>query len=128
LSTDSQELGKWGEELAAEFLVDQGYMIIARNVRTPYGELDLIAQFSPEHNPNDITTIFIEVKTRSSRSYGYPEESITASKREHLISAARHYLQEHPEFDRDWRLDVIAIERYRDKKPSIRHFENALQE
>jgi putative endonuclease len=128
LSTESQELGKWGEKLAAEFLADQGYSVIARNVRTPYGELDLIAQLSSEHNPNDITTIFVEVKTRSSRSYGYPEESITASKREHLISAARHYLQEHPELDRDWRLDVIAIERYRDKKPSIRHFENALHE
>ncbi|HUV28925.1 MAG TPA: YraN family protein, partial [Anaerolineales bacterium] len=69
-----------------------------------------------------------EVKTRSSQTFGFPEESITASKQNHLISAALHYLQEHPDLDQDWRVDVIAIERYRNRDPIIHHFENALHE
>jgi putative endonuclease len=128
LSNPAQELGKWGEKLAADFLIKLGYAIIARNVRTPYGEIDLIAQQPDESNLDGTTIVFVEVKTRSTQSYGFPEESITASKQEHLISAALHYLQGHPEFDQDWRIDVIAIERYENLDPIIHHFENALQE
>jgi len=128
LSNYSQELGKWGETLAADFLIKQGYSIIARNARTPYGELDLIAQQPEKTRSDEITIVFVEVKTRRSQSYGFPEESVTASKQEHLISAALHYLQEHPELDQDWRIDVIAIERYQNLDPIIHHFENALQE
>ena len=128
MSNPSQELGKWGETLAADFLIKQGYSIIARNARTPYGELDLIAQQPEKTRSDEITIVFVEVKTRRSQSYGFPEESITASKQEHLISAALHYLQEHPELDQDWRIDVIAIERYKNLDPIIHHFENALQE
>ena len=128
MSIPAKELGKWGEQLAADFLIKQGYSIIARNARTPYGELDLVAQQLSEHNLGEMTTVFVEVKTRSSQTFGYPEESITPSKQEHLISAALHYLQEHPELDQDWRIDVIAIERYKNLDPIIHHFENALQE
>lgn len=128
MSNPAQELGKWGEKLAADFLIKQGYAIIGRNVRTPYGEVDLVAQQPDESNPDGTTIVFVEVKTRRTQSYGFPEESITASKQEHLISAALHYLQEHPEFDQDWRIDVIAIERYENLDPIIHHFENALQE
>ena len=128
MSNYSQELGKWGETLAADFLIKQGYSIIARNARTPYGELDLIAQQPEKTRSDEITIVFVEVKTRRSQSYGFPEESVTASKQEHLISAALHYLQEHPELDQDWRIDVIAIERYQNLDPIIHHFENALQE
>jgi len=128
LSIPAKELGKWGEQLAADFLIKQGYSIIARNARTPYGELDLVAQQLSEHNLGEMTTVFVEVKTRSSQTFGYPEESITPSKQEHLISAALHYLQEHPKLDQDWRIDVIAIERYQNRDPIIHHFENALQE
>ena len=128
MSNPAQELGKWGEKLAADFLVKQGYTIVARNVRTPYGEVDLISQQPDKSNPDGMTIVFVEVKTRRTQSYGFPEESITTSKQEHLISAALHYLQEHPEFDQDWRIDVIAIERYENLDPIIHHFENAIHE
>ena len=128
MSNPAQELGKWGEKLAADFLVKQGYTIVARNVRSPYGEVDLIAQQPDKSNPDGMTIVFVEVKTRRTQSYGFPEESITTSKQEHLISAALHYLQEHPEFDQDWRIDVIAIERYENLDPIIHHFENAIHE
>ena len=128
MSVPPQELGRWGEKLAADFLIKQGYQIVARNVRTPYGELDLIALQFSKNDPDEMTTVFVEVKTRSSQTFGFPEESITASKQNHLISAALHYLQEHPNLDQDWRIDVIAIERYKNRDPVIHHFENALHE
>ena len=124
MNLPAQELGKWGEELAANFLIQQGFSIIARNVYTPYGELDLIAQ-----NPGDSThecIVFVEVKTRRSRRFGYPEEAVTSSKQEHLKSAALHYLQEHPELETVWRFDVIAIECSQNQEPIIHHFDNAL--
>ena len=115
-----QDLGRWGETIAAEFLIKRGYKIVARNARTPYGEIDLVARLGD-------ATVFVEVKTRASTSYGLPEEAITARKREHLIESSQAYLQEHPELDGDWRIDVIAVQRLGPtKEPSIEHFENAI--
>jgi len=128
LKIPAQELGRWGENLAADFLIKQGYTIIAKNVRTPYGELDLIAQQPVKSRPGESTIVFVEVKTRRSRTFGYPEESVTTSKQEHLISAALHYLQDNPDLESDWRVDVIAIECYKNQEPLIHHFENALRE
>jgi putative endonuclease len=131
LSQSRQELGRWGEARAADFLVDQGYSIIERNFRTPYGEIDLVAQKtlgpSAEYQEPQEILVFVEVKTRTSQSFGYPEEAVTPLKQEHLISAAQHYLQEHPHLDLDWRIDVISIERYPARAPIINHFENALR-
>lgn len=127
MSQNRQKLGRWGENCAAEYLSGLGYTVIDKNVRTPYGEIDLIAQAAPENSPDEITTVFVEVKTRSSQSFGYPEEAITARKRENLLSAVDHYLQENSDLMGDWRIDVIAIEQYSNKAPIISHFENAVQ-
>ena len=96
-------------------------------MRTPYGEIDLIAQQTSNTSKNETTTVFVEVKTRTTQSFGYPEEAITPRKRENLISAVQHYLQEHPDLEGYWRIDVIAIEQYPNRSPIINHFENALQ-
>ncbi len=131
MSQSRQELGRWGEALAADYLVDQGYTIVARNERTPYGEIDLVANKlsgpTEESHESQEVLVFVEVKTRTSQSFGYPEEAVTPRKQMNLISAAQHYLQEHPDLDLDWRIDVIAIERYPDRAPIIHHFENALR-
>ena len=113
-----QILGRWGEDLAAEFLSQRGIQILGRNVRTPYGELDLVARDAN-------VTIFVEVKTRSSRQFGNPEDAITPAKCRHLLAAASAYLQSHPDLDGDWRIDVIAIRRTR-LGPEIAYFENAV--
>lgn len=113
----NQRIGKWGEETATEYLVERGYEIIARNVRTPYGEIDIIVK------QGDIT-IFVEVKTRTSNKMGLPEESITPRKRQHMLAAAEHYTAEH-EMDH-WQIDVISIEGKPGSKPKITHFENAI--
>lgn len=130
MSQSRQLLGKWGEKLAGDYLQRQGYAILATNVRTPYGEIDLIVQqpamgtAGPECQD---VIVFVEVKTRSSQAFGYPEESVTARKQAHLLGAAQHYLQEHPEMRGAWRIDVIAIQRSREGKPPVvQHFENAV--
>lgn len=128
MNIPARELGKWGEKLAADFLIKQGYSILVQNARTPYGELDLVAKQTGTFKGDETTIVFIEVKTRRSQSFGYPEESVTTRKREHLISAALHFLQENPDLESDWRIDVIAIEHYKNREPIIRHFENAINE
>src|SRR5436190_4361834 len=105
-----QRIGKWGEETATEYLTQRGYEIIARNMRTPYGEIDIVAKQGD-------TFIFIEVKTRTSNSMGLPEESITPRKRQHMISAAEYYAAEH-EIDH-WQIDVVSIEGKLGSKPRI---------
>jgi putative endonuclease len=131
LTQSRKRLGQWGEAVAADFLIEKGYLIIARNERTPYGEIDLIAQQVSQSEISScepqLATVFVEVKTRTSTAFGYPEESITHRKQLNILSAAQYYLQEHPERDIDWRVDVIAIERFEDQPPIIHHFENAIQ-
>ena len=118
MTKTNQALGEWGEGKAAEYLEGIGYQILERNFRTPYGEIDLIAQINSE-------IIFVEVKTRSSRNFGYPEEAITAKKMQHMIESAESYMQEQEDQQKDWRIDVIAIEKPKDvSKPLIEHFEN----
>jgi putative endonuclease len=114
-----QSLGRWGEAQAAQFLQSRGYTLLDRNARTPYGELDLIALHAG-------TLVIIEVKTRSSRAFGLPEEAITPRKQAHLRAAGEHYLQTHPNLPADWRVDVIAIRRRLGQPPEIVHFENTL--
>jgi putative endonuclease len=114
-----RELGLWGENLAADYLSQLGYYIIDRNVYTQYGEIDLVVQHGD-------CIVFVEVKTRSSTAFGLPEEAVTVQKQIHLIDSAQAYLQLHPELSGDWRIDVIAIQRYQhDQEPEIIHFENA---
>ena len=119
-SNQRQSLGYQGESLAATFLEKKGYIILERNWRTPYGEIDLIVQ------RDDVIT-FVEVKTRASRSLGPPEISITARKEEHMRFAAEYYIQQHPKQINDWRIDVVTIQYHADNAPPlIDHFENAI--
>jgi putative endonuclease len=113
----NQRVGKWGEETAAEYLTQKGYEVIGQNVRTPYGEIDIVAKQGE-------TIIFVEVKTRTSNRMGLPEESVTARKREHMIACAEHYAAEH-EVD-IWQIDVISIEGKPGTEPIITYFENAI--
>ena len=117
MTNHNQRVGAWGEESAARYVLNRGYEIIARNVRTPYGEIDIVAMF-------DNIVIFIEVKTLTSSKNFYPEHNITARKQEHMLNAAQHYAMEN-EIDR-WQIDVIAVEGKPGEAPKITHFENAL--
>jgi len=113
----NQHIGKWGEQVAVEYLVSHGCEVVGQNVRTPYGEIDIVARQGD-------TTFFIEVKTRTSNKMGFPEESITTKKRDHMIACAEHYAAEH-EIDH-WQIDVISIEGNPGTEPVITYFENAI--
>ena len=122
--SNRQNLGRWGETLAATFLKENGYAILAQNVRTPFGEIDIIAR---QTKPGLDAIVFVEVKTRANASLGKPEISVGARKQAHLLAAVQYYMQQSPEPGLDWRVDVIAIEQFRTNiPPVITHFENAV--
>mgnify|MGYP001590829646 CR=1 FL=1 len=110
-------IGAWGEGIAADWMIERGYQVIARNVRTPYGEIDIVAQ------QGDMT-FFVEVKTLTSSAKNFPEANITPSKQQHMLNAAQHYADEH-EVDH-WQVDAIAVEGKPGTKPIITHFENVV--
>jgi len=117
---NKQDLGHWGEGKAAQYLIKKGIEIIAHNQRNSYGELDIIGKDGEQ-------IVFFEVKTRTSDSFGYGEDSITNQKQTHLVNSAEAYLQEHTELGEDWRIDLISIDGSpRSRKVTIRWFKNAI--
>ena len=113
---DHNELGKLGEEIAAQFLVHKGYHILDRNWVFKKGELDIVAQ----HNN---TLIIIEVKTRNSAFFGDPQEFVTPSKIKMLVKTANAYILEH-QLALEARFDIIAVLKNK-KTQHIEHIENA---
>lgn len=113
----NQKIGRWGEQLAADYLKQKGYIILRHNARTPYGEIDLVAQQGEQ-------VVFVEVKARTSRAYGTPEMAVTARKQQHLLAAAEHLAAEMQIYS--WQVDVIAIEKLPGRQAEIVHFENFL--
>jgi len=115
-----QRIGWWGERIAENYLVDRGLELVARNVRTSYGEIDLVMRTSQEW-------VFVEVKARTSDSYGMPEEAITKSKRSHLVAAVEAYLVTVDEPPNQWRVDVVAVRgKPGENEVEVIWFENAL--
>ncbi|MFK5855282.1 MAG: YraN family protein [Bacteroidota bacterium] len=95
------ELGKKGEEIAKNMLIKLGYTIIETNWRFDKDEIDIIAK-----DGNDL--VIVEVKTRSSEFYGYPEDAVDTNKEQFLIRATESYIFEN-NIDVDTRFDIIAI-------------------
>ncbi len=121
LQTLAQTQGKIGEDIACSFLLENGYTVVARNYRVKGGEIDVIATKNSE-------LVFVEVKTRSSITYGYPEESVTRSKKIRLTRAARQYLIAYSTLP-SYRFDIIAIHMASNKaNPSVFHLENILDD
>ena len=113
----NQKIGAWGKSVAAKYLKERGYAIVARNVRTPYWKIDSVAE-------KDDFTVFVEVKTRKSNSLGLPEISVTSCKQEHMLAAAECYTQEYKICH--LQIDVIAVEGKISISSKIAHFEKAI--
>jgi len=94
-------LGKKGEELAREYLKKHGYKIVEQNYKTPFGEIDIIAQ-------DNNTLVFIEVKTRESIEFGLPFESVNKMKRRKIANVALSYLKRFQDLP-PCRFDVLSI-------------------
>ena len=115
MSRDRQELGQLGEKLTCDFLREKGYQILSQNYRTRGGEIDIVAKEGE-------TIVFVEVKTRLNRTFGYPEEAIDARKQHKLAMTAECYLREHNLYDADYRIDAIGIEMGQDGRLiNLRH-------
>lgn len=112
-------VGRFGEQLAAERLVAEGFTVLERNWRCPDGELDIVAV-------EGATLVFVEVKTRSSAGFGDPAEAVVPAKAARLRRLAVRWLIEHP--DRYWpdvRFDVVAVVRRGPAGPVVRHLRGA---
>ena len=99
----SQAMGQTAEELAAKYLEDKGFLVLARNYRTRLGEVDLVVQ-------KGFLLAFVEVRYRKSDAFGTPEETVTREKRRKVILAAFQYAGDHRLLDRRAiRFDVVAV-------------------
>lgn len=108
-------VGKLGEEIAKKHLASQGYLILDLNWRWGKGEIDIIAQ------QNNVL-VFIEVKTRTQNTFGYPEEAISTKKQQLMYELAIEYMYQHQHED-EFRFDVIAITL--SPTTEIEHFQDA---
>ena len=111
--------GETGEHIGEHYLKGQGYQIVARNVRSPLGEIDLVAKHQK-------TLVFVEVKTRRSADFGLPEESITKRKKARLGRLASWYLSQHSISESEVRFDVLAVQ-LGGEHPEIRLIQNAFE-
>ncbi|PLX93808.1 MAG: YraN family protein [Desulfuromonas sp.] len=102
MTEERLRLGKQGEEVAARYLAAQGMKILERNLRTPLGEIDLVARYKT-------MLVFVEVKTRRSHSFGLPQEAVGTRKQRQILRSAQWYLAAGNGSGLQPRFDVVAV-------------------
>jgi putative endonuclease len=102
MTQQRRRLGITGEDLAAAWYGEQGYEVLDRNWRTRSGEIDLVVR-------RGRTTVFCEVKTRSSLAFGSPLEAVTHTKRQRLRRLAAQWIEASPTRPGEVRFDVAAV-------------------
>lgn len=112
-----KELGYKGERLAQTYLIKKGYEVLETNRRFGRFEIDIIAK-------KENQVVFIEVKTRSTAYFGYPEEFVGDKQKSHFMQAANTYCAENKTVT-DIRFDIIAIV-IQKNITSLRHFQDAI--
>ncbi len=118
----NRRIGQQGEALACRHLRSLGYSILDTNWRSAEGEIDVVAR-------DGETIVFVEVKARTTRRFGLPEEAITRRKRARLRSAAFAYLEAHDLQDAPWRIDVLAVELGASGAPErVEHYPDAIDD
>ena len=115
--THNQKVGQWGEQVAAEHLLSRGCEVIGRNIRTPYGEIDIVAMDGDR-------LVFIEVKARTQNTRGKPEDFVDVRKQRQLKRVAEGYYHINKLTDQACRFDVIAVDMTK-AEPEIRHYKTA---
>ncbi len=100
---EKRDLGKKGEAIAASLLQSRGYEILARNFRSRFGEVDIVAL-------DEGTLVFVEVKTRWSKEYGKPEEAVGPGKIRSITKVGQYYRATHKDLPEAERIDLVAIE------------------
>ena len=113
-----QQIGLKGEDIAEAFLLEKGYTILEKNFRSKYGEIDIITK--------DIHKdfVFVEVKSRTNKSFGEPQDSVDYNKLEKIEKTAEIYLQERFEWEEmSWRIDIVEVY-INNGRVTVNHVEN----
>jgi putative endonuclease len=110
-----KQKGEQGEAMAAAHLQAQGYEILRRNYKPKGTEIDIVARQAE-------TIVFVEVKSRETNDFGYPEEAVKTAKQERIKRAAEHFIAEQ-DWHGDIRFDIISIT-WSDP-PELVHFQDA---
>lgn len=110
-------LGRSGEDVALRYLLRKKYKVVARHFRMFRGEIDIIAY-------DRKTLVFVEVKTRRSIEFGFPEESVTPAKQRQIRKIAQGFLTKNRLANIECRFDVLSLE-VNEEGYSIRHIKNA---
>ena len=111
------KIGIKGEQIAAKFLLNKGYIILHNNWRSGQKEIDIIAL-------KDDVLVIVEIKTRTNLDFGFPEEAVTRKKQSFLKSAAAAFIDNNPKYE-IIRFDIISILMNGDQVKEIVHFEEA---
>ena len=113
---EHNDLGILGEEMAVDYLINNGFEILERNFRFQKAEIDIIAQ-------KEEFVVVVEVKTRNSAYFGDPQSFVSKKKIKLLVMAANEYLISN-QLENEVRFDIVAILK-NSKEEKIEHFENA---
>jgi putative endonuclease len=113
-----RRVGEQGEALAADFLENAGWTIVGRNFRVGHREVDLVARRGE-------VVAFVEVKTRSGRTFGHPLEAITPRKQREIAVVASAWIDRFGRADEAYRFDAVAIIVAAGSAPEIEHVEDA---
>lgn len=109
--------GIWGEELAATYLREKGFVILERDWHSKHRDIDIIAQQGE-------WIVFVEVKTRRNCDFGNPLDAVNYKKQKNLCRAINHYIK-YRRIDNPCRFDVITVVgELGSKTPEINHIEN----
>ena len=119
MTEKTKALGKKGEDIAADFLEKKGYNILFRNYKCSFGEIDIIAKHKK-------TLSFIEVKTRSTKKYGLPQEAVTPAKQAKISRVALEFVQRYKMENRAARFDVVSVQ-YLNDGYAVDLIENAFE-
>lgn len=122
---NKKEIGDFGENIARNYLIKNGYKIINKNYRAGFDEIDIIAI-----EPGG-TVVFMEVKTMTGgngKSSGFmPEDKMTNFKLGKIVRGCQRFLAQNPEIVEDekgWRIDLIAVVLETDKTGIMHHYKN----
>lgn len=117
---NKQIIWKLGENVACEFLKENGYVLIERNFRCRQGEIDIILKDTVKGD-----LVFVEVKTRTNSLYGHPVEAVNNYKQKHIYNSAKYYIYKNRINDIPIRFDVIEIF-IKNNKFSMNHIKQAI--
>jgi len=119
---NARQRGKWGEDVALEYLINKEYSVVTTGFRSRFGEIDLIVK-------NKEYLVFVEVKTRKNTNFAYAREYVNKDKQRKIVMTANYWLMKRPtklqpRFDV---IEVYAKDGEFTESPEIFHIENAFE-